>query len=336
MPNAATPGLQTAQLLQEYADELAARTGCGVSGIPSGVEALVARVLGDVDHIERAAEGVSTEVCRIDRGDAEFYLRLAQEGSDMSPEVEAHDRLRALGVRVADVIHYEPLSEETGRSIAFTTAILGTPLIGCADERTSRHVARAAGRDLALLNTVEMDGFGWAVRDGRPGLRGKYASWASWVSDAFALDARPLLTAALGEDNVVAVERLITEEVDHPNVVPRLAHGDFDVSQVFHADGTYTGIIDLGDLQGAAWNHDLAHFLLHDTEQNEYTLLPDVIAGYVEIADVDVEEGGLVRNGVLQSVFNQSRVLVHFGERAIEHPYMRMMFGRIKGLIERL
>jgi aminoglycoside phosphotransferase (APT) family kinase protein len=307
-----------------------------VSEIPRGVDALVARVLGDVDGIERAVEGVSTEVCRIDRGEEVFFLRLAREGSDMSPEVEAHERLRALGVRVADVIHYEPLAEETGGSVAITTAVPGTSLIGCGEEQTSRQVARAAGRDLALLNSVETDGFGWALRDGLPGLRGPYGSWSSWVREAVAPDARPLLAAAIGAEDVAAIERLIAEEVDRPNVSPRLAHGDFDVSQIFHSDGAYTGIIDLGDLQGAHWNHDLAHFLLHDTEQNEYALLPDVIAGYVDVAGVDVDENALIRNGVLQAVFNQSRVLVHFGEGAIDHPYMRMIFDRIKGLIERL
>ncbi len=300
-----------------------------------GVEALVRRVLGDVEGVERTAEGVSTNVCRIDRGEETFYLRLAQEGHDMAPEVEAHDRLRALGVRVADVIHYEPLADETGCSIALTTAIAGTPLIGCDDERISREVARAAGRDLALLNSVEVDGWGWLLRDGRPGLRGNNPSWEARIAGLIAEDARAHLEAALGAQALAAVDRLIADEARRTPGGQRLAHGDFDVSQIFFADGVYTGIIDLSDIQAAESHDDLAHFLVHDTEQNEYPLLPDVVAGYSEIDDVP-DDNALIRTGVLQKVAALSWTLAQWGEPAIGHPYVRWMRDRIVELVGRI
>jgi aminoglycoside phosphotransferase (APT) family kinase protein len=304
--------------------------------IPSGVEALVHRVLGDVDHIERTAEGVSTQVCRISRGDETLYLRIAEgDGLDMAPEVEAHARLCAIGVRVAEIVHYEPLADEVGRSVAITSEIRGTSLIGCDDERVSRNVAHAAGRDLALFNSVETTGFGWLRRDGGPGLRGPHEMWATWVEGVIADGARDVFVAVAGADRVDRLDRVIADQAARPPWRSRLAHGDFDVSQIFHADGAYTGIIDLGDALAAPPHYDLGHFLVHDTEQNRYELLPDVVAGYREINEVDVDERDLMGIGILLAVARHTWVLARFGAAAVDHPYVRWMNGRIIELLDR-
>ena len=61
--------------------------------------------------VERAEAGVSTPVYRISRGGTTLYLRLAEgPGAGLAPEALAHDLLRALGVRVPEVIHFEPFN----------------------------------------------------------------------------------------------------------------------------------------------------------------------------------------------------------------------------------
>ena len=304
--------------------------------IPAGVGELVRRVLGDVDGIERTAEGVSTQVCRIRRGDETLYVRLGPDGMDMAPEVEAHERLRALGVRVAEIVHYEPFATEVGTSIAITSEIRGGPLIRCDDERVSCAVAHEAGRDLALLNSIETEGFGWLLRDGRPGLRGNHPLWSSWVERVIASGARDALVTVIGAARVERLDRLICDESAKPPGPSRLAHGDFDVSQIFHADGAYTGIIDLGDALAAASHYDLAHFLVHDTEQNRYALLQYVISGYREASGNVVDEDVLVRTGILLAVARHSWTLGTFGVAAVDHPFMRWMNDRICELIDRL
>lgn len=304
--------------------------------VPAGVDALVRRVLGDVDSIERTAEGVSTQVCRIRRGGETLYLRLAEDDDlDMAPEVEAHERLRALGVRVAEVVHYEPRAEEVGRSFTITSEIRGTSLIACDDELVSRTVAHAAGRDLALLNSVSTEGFGWLRRDGRRTLRGMHDAWSSWVEGVIADGAREHLVTTMGGKRVERLDRVIAEEAAKAAVASRLAHGDFDVSQIFHADGTYTGIIDLGDILGAPSHYDLGHFLVHDTEQNRYPLLPDVIEGYRDVDDDEIVEHGLVTVGILLAVARHTWALARFGAAALGHPYVRWMNERIASLLDR-
>ena len=78
-----------------------------------------------------------------------------------------------------------------------------------------------------------------------------------------------------------------------------------------------------------------AHFLVHDTEQNRYALLGDVIAGYREINDADIDERDLVSIGTLLAVARHTWVLARFGAAAVDHPYMRWMTGRIRTLLAR-
>ena len=272
---------------------------------------------------------------RVRHGSETLYLRLAEEGEDMAPDVEVHERLRGLGVRVADIVHYEPLADEIGRSVALTTEIAGTSLIGCTDEQTSRSAARAAGRDLAVLNTLETQGWGFIDGDGRPGIRGEYATRRAWVVDVIVPDGRPHLEATIGTGGLAKLDRIVRDEAQRPEPHARLAHGDFDVSQIYHCDGAYSGIIDLGDMLGAEWHYDLAHFLVHDGEQNEYELLGDLLDGYREVDAVDVEPHDLVLTGVLLAAFRHTRVLARFGAEAVTHPYMTWMNERIRGLLER-
>jgi aminoglycoside phosphotransferase (APT) family kinase protein len=301
-----------------------------------GIDAFLVRILGDgTEPAERVADGVSSLVYRVRRGSETLYLRLAEEGEDMAPDVEVHERLRGLGVRVADIVHYEPFADEIGRSVALTTEIAGTSLIDCTDERTSRIAARAAGRDLAVLNTVETQGWGFIDGDGRPGIRGMYATRRAWVEDVIAPDGRSHLEAAIGSADLAKLDRIVRDEAERSEPDARLAHGDFDVSQIYHCDGRYAGIIDLGDMLGAEWHYDLAHFLVHDGEQNAYELLGDVLDGYREVHPVDIEPNDLVLTGVLLAVFRHTRVLARFGEGALTHPYISWMTGRIRTLVER-
>ena len=62
---------------------------------------------------------------------------------------------------------------------------------------------------------------------------------------------------------------------DQPAV---LAHGDFDVTHIFHRRAVYTGIIDFGEIRGAHWLYDLGHFAI----ESEH-LLPSLLGGYGEI-----------------------------------------------------
>jgi len=109
--------------------------------------------------------------------------------------------------------------EMPGRPLAVSREVARGPIL------------RAAGADLARINAVQVDGFGWIRRDGgAPRFRGVHATYRAFVEDGAqgvagvagsALDIRQrhvlsgLLEASAAEDPAA-----------------RLAHGDFDGTHI--------------------------------------------------------------------------------------------------------
>ncbi len=147
-------------------------------------------------------------------------------------------------------------------------------------------VLAAAGRDLAVINGVDVAGFGWVRRD-RPDVARLEAELPTLR--AFALgDLEALLAvlpAFLATDEVRKIRRVVARcdaWLDADRAV--LAHGDLDATHIFHLDGDYTGIIDFGEIRGADPLYDLGHFALHDGETIPYPVLPHLLTDYGEVA----------------------------------------------------
>jgi aminoglycoside phosphotransferase (APT) family kinase protein len=172
--------------------------------------------------VGRMRSGGSTEVYRLRRGAHVLFLRLAeQDGESMAAEAWVHEELRRLGAAVPEVVALED-DRLLGRSFMVTTAIPGRPV---PPDRVSHRVVEAAGRDLALIGSIPVEGFGFVRRDRpAPPLRGR-------------------------DGGGCAV----------------LAHGDFDPGHVFGAGGGYAGIIDFGEIRGAPPLYDVAHWALQST-----------------------------------------------------------------------
>ena len=115
-------------------------------------------------YIEAATGGISTSVYRIIYPNETFYLRLLPDARDsFASEVAVHTHLRQRQVKVPEVIHFEHFNESLQRSVMVTTAIKGTPVMDAQDlsEDAQQAVVIEAGRDLARINSVAVDGFGW-------------------------------------------------------------------------------------------------------------------------------------------------------------------------------
>ena len=235
---------------------------------------MVAAWLGcDADElaIEPAFGGRSTPVYRVELGAQSWYLRLS-ESSDASlgPEALAHEVVLSYGARVPAIVGYEPFDPVLERSVMLTTAVSGSSL-GDAMPADPDTVLAAAGADLARINRVPVDGFGWIRRDDPlpTRLTGQFESW-----DEFAAD---LMSHPLDDWFDPAVLRRISALAsigppDRHQAV--LAHGDFDPGHIFALHGRYSGIIDFGEMRGAEPTFDLGHLALHAPGT-----LPAVLAG---------------------------------------------------------
>jgi hypothetical protein len=129
------------------------------------LHAMLRPVLGPELRVVRTPAGVAAQVYRVHAAGHVVYVRIAEDDDeDLSVDAALLEHLRTLGLRVPHVVHVEPFDQALGRSVLITGEIAGQPLAGCRDQRAARRVARAAGRELAVLNGVGVQGFGWVRR----------------------------------------------------------------------------------------------------------------------------------------------------------------------------
>ena len=222
-----------------------------------------------------------------------FYLRVAEEREDsFAPEARAHELLRERGVGAPEMVFFEPFDEEIERSVMITTEVRGADVGHLRSEADARAVLQEAGRDLALINGVSVDGFGWIRRDGDAmgELWAELPTYRAWVLDGLdrhlGLLAGSVLSGAEAESIREAVARH-DALLDVPHA--RLAHGDFDATHIYQQDGRYTGVIDFGEIRGANPLYDLGHLSVHNRERLPYDLLPPLLEGYAEVSPLPPE-----------------------------------------------
>ncbi len=146
-----------------------------------------------------------------------------------------------------------------------------------------------AGRDLAIINSIPVQQFGWIRRDS-----GEVISLEAEFSTC-----RALVFEHLEEDLAFLGERVLsTREIEAiRGIVDRfgawldieqswLAHGDFDATHIYQEHGCYTGIIDFGEIRGGDPFYDLGHFQMHDGETLPARVLPYLLEGYKEVVQL--------------------------------------------------
>jgi aminoglycoside phosphotransferase (APT) family kinase protein len=251
--------------------------------------ALVGRIMAPRTRIslQRTEEGVSTQVYRICRAGEVFYLRVAEEPSaSLAPEVRVHDLLQQRGVRVPHVVYFEPFNEQLQRSIMVVTAIAGEAVGQRPPDAATQAILEAAGQDLAVINDIPVQGFGWIKRDTSTGdrLEAAYATYRQYALEHFAADLALLSQHRVAAREIAALRGSIDRyEMWLQHEQAWLAHGDLDVTHIYQRDGRYTGIIDFGEIRGTDQFYDLGHFNLHDGERLPQLLLPALLAGYTAI-----------------------------------------------------
>jgi aminoglycoside phosphotransferase (APT) family kinase protein len=241
-------------------------------------------------RVERVKEGVSTHVYRIVFQRETFYLRiLPEEKASFAPEVAVHTHLRQLQVKVPEVIYFDHLYEPLQRSVMVTTEMKGIPISESSELRQEEleAIAIEAGRDLAQINSVKVEGFGWVKRDltDIEHIRAQWATDRAFILEYWESDLAYLGEHVLDASAVAALER-IRAYYDSllDNEQSYLAHGDFDTTHIFQENGRYTGIIDFSEIRGTNRWYDLAHFHMRDGEYISYSLWLDVIRGYRDVA----------------------------------------------------
>lgn len=261
---------------------------------------------------ERMGSGGSTLVYRVAAGGTVTYLRLAEEpGERRDAEVRVHELLLTRELPVPEVLRFEPAPPELDRSATLTSAIAGRPIDGQMPIAAVHRIARQAGRDLAVINSLPVKGYGWVdeVRGEDRHLVAEHRTRAAWASEYLAAMDTVIASRVLDPGLDGTLHEAMRAWSDLPDRGwSSLAHGDFDTTHMY-ADPethTYTGIIDFGEIRGADPLYDLGHLWIHAADAFETEIFDHVLAGYRE-------RGGLPdnwRNGIrLQAIAIATRAL---------------------------
>lgn len=304
----------------------------------AALERLLKRAFGSATPIdyERTRDGVSTQVYRLHRGSNVFYLRVAEEEyENQTVDAELHRQLRHRGVRVPDVVYVEPFDPVLRRSVLITSEVPGLPLAQAKSAAAAASVARAAGRDLAILNQMPVDGFAWIRRDRLAWpLVGELATYGEFVTSYLPDNWPGELQSLFSTVHLGAIEGIIAVERQRPLVHGQLAHGDFDTTAIFQENGQYTGFIDFGEIGGTEPFFDLGHFYLHDGETFPALLLQHLIEGYQEVVVLPPDHLDQIRrSAILLGLRQLSRWIGSERARPLNHPAVRHRARRLAEML---
>ena len=285
-------------------------------------------------RVERVMEGVSTHVYRIVFQRETCYLRvLPEEGASFAPEVVAHRLLRHLQANVPEVIYFDHCYEPLQQSVMVTTEVKGLPISQSSELRQEEleSIVIEAGRDMARINSVKVEGFGWVKRD----LSDTEHICAEWATDrTFMLERWKTDLAYLGEHILdtleVAILEGIRERYDYllEGEQAYLAHGDFDTTHIFQENGRYTGIIDFGEMRGTNRWYDLGHFHMRDEEYISYSQMTALVRGYSEIVSLPANYEQAIR---FASILINVRALVRSLQKRPPDRFTQHQVKRLRG-----
>ncbi len=242
--------------------------------------------------LEEVKAGVSTFVYRVRFGEQVYYLRiLPEDDQTFAGEVRAHELLTRRGVKVPRVIHYEPCNNLVGRSLMIAGEVPGAAVQDSWPESGFERIMQEAGEQLALINQVPVEGFGWVKRERDGVLLGEQHSFADPYYEHLDQDLSRLSGYAFTTTEVASVGQLL--ETAFPlmsRTQAHLVHGDFDLTHIFHQHGCYSGIIDFGEIMGHSPLYDLGHFKLQDGVEGCPKGFQALLDGYREVTDLTQAE----------------------------------------------
>ena len=303
----------------------------------AALDALLRKAFGaDVPlSSQRTLGGLCTQVYRVRRGGDLYYLRVAEaEDENLETDAEVFERLSALGVKVPDVVFVEPFDEALRRSVMITTVVRGVPLEQVSSRTAATSVLHAAGTDLARLNKLPVEGFGWIRRSGRGPLRADLHSYADLVSEGLPQSWPGMLATAFDTPTLDRLEVMVDEERGREVVSAGLAHGDFKPTHIFTQRGSYTGLIDFGEIRGTDVLFDLGFFHLRVEEADGTPLLSAVLDGYREVRALPADhEEAIWRSAVVHGLAELCGWLRPERRIGRDHPVAAARISRINDLM---
>ena len=294
------------------------------------VKTVAGKYLNGIINVERVSKGWSTYVFRVITGSGVYYVRFLPEDASFAVEALAHNILLDKGVIVPPVIGFEHRDETTGLSVMITGEIAGVSVEDEWPGDSVPGILREAGRQITRIHEVSVDGFGWIDRTSYDKLKGEESTFQDYFTKFLSDDLQTLERYEFTDGERVYVADLMETArrmLDVQNAV--LVHGDFDISHIFHSNGRYSGLIDLGEIRGNNRLFDLATF-------TNFVGLPDrvaysyVLEGYREMTSLTDDD---LYATDLMALFQRLRFL---GKTADQPGICDRLFRLVKKQLDRI
>ncbi|MBI3397076.1 aminoglycoside phosphotransferase family protein [Candidatus Woesebacteria bacterium] len=148
------------------------------------------------------------------------------------------------------------------RSVLILSEIEGKPISEYPNSAARDNALLEAGRDLAKINEVKIDSYGYVnFTKGIYTMGGDFKSLEEFAMAGTIEGLEELYNLGLISKETREKCRRILERSKQYLVAdfPHLLHGDFGGRHIFFDGNSYTGILDFGDIRGGSQYHDLAH-----------------------------------------------------------------------------
>jgi len=253
-------------------------------------------------EIERMKSGSSTYVYCVKFGTQTYYLRVLPEDISFAAEAKAHKIMLEHGINVPSPIYFEHKNSLLNKSIMLTSEIPGCPL-----DKGSKNKADIlihAGKQLALINSIGVDGFSWVDRSNFIKLTGEKRTFNDYYYDTLYSDIAFLQKYGFDIDKIKLIMDKAYPILETTDAF--LVHGDFDISHIYCTEcmdeqrhtwmefapratspaGYYSGIIDFGEIRGSHYLYDLGHFKLHE----DFDSFQHLAKGYNNVKNLTADD----------------------------------------------
>lgn len=252
-------------------------TDGGMMGVlPPDVRAGVERAIGGrLTEVKRPGRGMHDATFVAASGRRRWVVRIApQPAISLRKSAAAQRKAASAGVRVPEMVavHLDGpdeyawvLEQHVATDVSRLDELdLDERLRTCAD----------VGRQLRLLHSLEVSGFGWL--DETAG-RGPQADFGVWLDGMQECISEAMSLGTMPADLAAPAERAFNVLRGFDPGPARLCHGDVHAENLLVAPGRTLALIDWGNAKGCEGCHDLGVWLLW---QDDLTMLEAAIAGY--------------------------------------------------------
>jgi aminoglycoside phosphotransferase (APT) family kinase protein len=209
-------------------------------------------------------------------GERRWIVRIAPlPANRLRKSAAAQRKAASVGVRVPEMVavHLDGADDE----YAWVLEQYVTTDLSRLDELDLNERLRTCadvGRQLRLLHSLEVSGFGWLDQTASRGPRADFGVWLDCmrecISEAMSLGTMPADLAAPAARAFDMLGRF------DPGPA-RLCHGDVHAENILVAPGRMLALIDWGNAKGCEGCHDLGVWLLW---QDDFMMLEAAVAGY--------------------------------------------------------